>query len=212
MSIPKHILQIAIGEKYISNIPVDLIKNNLLTLNPGYEYTLFTESDCINFLENNFPLYITLYNRLKIVQHKSDLIRYLYIYMNGGYYVDIDLLPTISFDILSSKINNAACFFIISAHSNEFANGLLGSTQNNSFFMDFVNDMNNDTNINDHGDNVRRMYARVASLVNITPYRTINSIFFLKEVNINHKYYIKCDNDTIVCYSNCHGYPYTIPK
>ena len=54
MLIPKHILQIAIGKEYLNRLPVEIIKNNLLDLNPSFEYTLLTDSTCEEFLNNNF--------------------------------------------------------------------------------------------------------------------------------------------------------------
>jgi len=106
MSIPNDIFQVALGEDYLKKIPLQLIKDNLLLLNPGYTYTLYKDADCLKFLSSNFPEHLELYNSLNRPQYKSDLIRYLYIYINGGYYDDIDLLPIIGFNELNKIMDN----------------------------------------------------------------------------------------------------------
>ena len=83
MSIPKRILQIALGSEYINNLPISLLKKNLLALNDGYEYILLTDNESLNFISSHYPNYVELYTTLIVPQHKSDLVRYLFIYHYG---------------------------------------------------------------------------------------------------------------------------------
>jgi hypothetical protein len=214
--LPKHILQIALGEEYIQKIPLKLIKDNLLFLNPGYRYSLFTEEDCLNFLSSNFPEHLELYKAFTRPQYKSDLIRYLYIYMNGGYYVDIDLLPIIGFDELNKRMEYPSTFFTLGAHKYnnqhiECANGFYGSEGKNPIFLELVKEMYSDINPGDYGMNVKRMYSNLASKMSIEPFKKLNNIFFLEEYcNSDHKYFIRSSLDSDISSSNGNGYPYNL--
>lgn len=222
MLIPKHILQIAIGKEYLNRLPVEIIKNNLLDLNPSFEYTLLTDSTCEEFLNNNFKNYIEPFKQLRLPQHKSDLIRMLYLYKFGGYYVDIDLLPTVSFDTLNTMMNSPICFFTVGAHTNylgvndALANGFIGTIPENVLFMEFINGILRNINPPDFGDYIRMMYSTIVSHVgNIIPYTSINNMYILKEEhvsNTNEKYIINSKPNTMISYSNGHGYPYVSPK
>lgn len=61
----------------------------LKKLNKDYEYKLWTDEDLKNlFKENNLELY-NLWDKMRGVQ-KSDLGRYLILYLEGGFYCDTD--------------------------------------------------------------------------------------------------------------------------
>jgi mannosyltransferase OCH1-like enzyme len=216
MSIPKQILQIALGEDYLKRLPLELIKTNILSLNPRYTYTLFTDSECIAFLTSNFPEHLELYNSLSRPQYKSDLIRYLYIYMNGGYYIDIDLLPTTGFDELNKLMDFPSTFFTLGAHKRdnkhiECANGFFGSEEKNPLLMEFVKEMYTDINPGDYGMNVKRMYSILENKMIIKAFDKVNDIFFLEEYcKGQSNYFIRSCIDRDICYSNGNGYPHNL--
>jgi len=60
-------------------------------LNPEYTYTLFTDIDMDNFVNEHFKGEIAnCYNRLNIIVAKVDFWRYLVLYKYGGIYLDMD--------------------------------------------------------------------------------------------------------------------------
>lgn len=61
-----------------------------IALNPEYEYRFCDDADIIQFLEKDFPDYLSGYNKLKYGASKADLWRYLVIYKYGGIYADLD--------------------------------------------------------------------------------------------------------------------------
>lgn len=217
MSIPRHILQIALGEDYLKKLPLNLIKDNIVRLNPGYIYTLLTYPECVIFLKSNFPEHLELFNSLERPQYKCDLMRYLYLYMNGGYYVDIDLLPIVGFDDINKKMDYPDAFFTLGAHKRnnqyiECANGFMGSNPKNPIYIQLVKEMYSDINPRDYGMNVKRMYSHISNKMEVEPFKKINNIYFLEEYCLNNKYMIRSGINNNVSYSNDSGYPYNLPK
>ena len=89
MGIPKVIMQTGYTEKYESTT-----KTEIMEMNPSFQYEYYNDKDCINFLEKNFPKDVTIaFNKLKPGAFKADLFRYCYLYINGGVYLDLDILP-----------------------------------------------------------------------------------------------------------------------
>lgn len=65
----------------------DLLKQTLI----DYEFFLFDESEMDNFVRENYPGIITnCFNKINIITAKVDFWRYLFLYKNGGIYLDID--------------------------------------------------------------------------------------------------------------------------
>jgi len=58
--------------------------------NPEFEYYLFDDNDCIEFIKNNFdPDVLWAFKNLIPGAYKADLWRYCVLYINGGIYLDI---------------------------------------------------------------------------------------------------------------------------
>ena len=62
------------------------------TLNPEFEHRLYDDTDCLNFVKINYPMYLQFYKNLELPVHKADIFRYLVIHKYGGIYTDIDTL------------------------------------------------------------------------------------------------------------------------
>ena len=62
----------------------------------GWEYKFFTDSDIMEFFGKNpledFPQVTEKFHSFSSGPHKADLFRYYYIYVNGGVFVDSDLM------------------------------------------------------------------------------------------------------------------------
>ena len=211
--IPKRILQIAIGDAYVKGLPLEQIKQNILqNHNTEYDYTLLTDLGCQAFLKESFPQFYNLYNTLQRPQYKSDLVRYLYLYKNGGYYIDIDLLPLIPLYTIFEYTKNSSTFFTIGAHTSskkntfELCNGFIGTKAGNPLFLDLVELMQKDPNPEDYGANVKRLYKKIAVNHSMTPFKSENSVYLFREVQHAGKYYI-VNNKEIIAHSNGHNYP-----
>jgi mannosyltransferase OCH1-like enzyme len=61
-----------------------------INLNPEYEYRFSDNEDILNFIEKEFPEFLTAYHKIKYGASKADLWRYLVLYKYGGIYADLD--------------------------------------------------------------------------------------------------------------------------
>lgn len=97
--IPKIIFQTSAFKKITSTIHRNF--NDYSKFCTGYEYVHFDDNECIEFLKNNFidthPFIVDKFKQLD-GPHKADLIRYAYLYINGGVYIDIDIALTSDLD------------------------------------------------------------------------------------------------------------------
>lgn len=225
--IPKRILQIAIGDDYVRKLPLEKLKHNILIKhNKEYKYTLLTDASCESFLQESFPEYLDLYRSLHYPQHKSDLVRYLYLYTYGGYYIDIDILPLLPLYTIFEYSNNSPTFFSLSAHKNtkkgrsQVCNGFIGTRPKNPIFLELVKAIEEEPNPEDYGRNVQELYRVLAKSHPMTPFKSSNGIYIFQEVKHGAKYYIinsgktkgaiKTYNREIIAHSNGHDYPFSV--
>jgi GR25 family glycosyltransferase involved in LPS biosynthesis len=73
--------------------------NTILTYIPDINYSLYDEIDRINFINSFNSVLLNIYKKLNVGAYKADFFRALYIYINGGLYMDCK-------NILYSNINN----------------------------------------------------------------------------------------------------------
>ena len=90
--IPKVIYQTWHTKKLPTNMNkcVEKLKKN----NPNYEYYLYDDNDCRNYIKDNFNRDVLhAFDKLKPGAYKADLWRYCILYINGGIYLDIKYQP-----------------------------------------------------------------------------------------------------------------------
>jgi hypothetical protein len=94
--ISKIIMQTAKNEpeRYI----VDIINKKC----PGWKYIHFIDNEIIQYFKENpikeFPNIIEKFNSFSKGQHKADLFRYYYLYLNGGIFLDSDAIFEVNID------------------------------------------------------------------------------------------------------------------
>ena len=70
--------------------------------NPEFEYHLYDDNDCIEFIRNNFdPDVLWAFESLIPGAYKADLWRYCILYINGGIYIDIKYKCINEFKLIS---------------------------------------------------------------------------------------------------------------
>jgi hypothetical protein len=211
--IPESILQIALGTPYIQSLPLTYLRNACLHNNPSYQYTLLTDKEAATFLETYFPQYIQLYESLTRPQYKSDLLRYLWLYVNGGYYIDIDILPILPLWTIYEKTENSDSFFSIGAYTNlqkgplEISNGFIASAPKNPIFLELVKAMESEPNPVDYGENVKRLWKYISTKHSMTPFVNENSIYLFKEHEIQPGKFCVIYKQEVIALGNGHGHP-----
>lgn len=87
--VPRRIFQ-TWKEREVQNPVLRSWQNSWKELNPGYSYYIFDDTDNREFVKNNFPDMLELYDSYKENICRVDVIRYMYLYVNGGIYADLD--------------------------------------------------------------------------------------------------------------------------
>jgi mannosyltransferase OCH1-like enzyme len=105
--IPKTIHKVIIvDDGKLPNLP-DGIKKAMETfyrMNPGYKVKIYTGDDCVKYIKDNYNEEILhAYNSLKPYAYKSDLMRQLILYKEGGWYTDVRMVCLQSLDLLNKQ-------------------------------------------------------------------------------------------------------------
>jgi mannosyltransferase OCH1-like enzyme len=85
-------------------LPVGMAKSVLMIkkLNPRFNYFLFDDHDCLEFIKNNYDENVfNAYNSLIPGAYKADLWRYCILYKKGGLYLDIKYRPLDNFHFVN---------------------------------------------------------------------------------------------------------------
>lgn len=99
--IPRIIIQTSRNrpEPYI----VDMIKSS----SPNWMYFHFNDEEVINFFLSNplieFPNMVEKFYSFSYGEHRADLFRYYYLYVNGGVYFDTDAMVEQNLDLITKR-------------------------------------------------------------------------------------------------------------
>ena len=78
--------------------------------NPSYNIELSLDPECVLFLQRYInPFVATLFNYIPRGMYKADLWRLCKLYINGGVYADVDLVPHLNIDNLNKGITFYSC-------------------------------------------------------------------------------------------------------
>lgn len=126
------IYQIFIQSEFTSNSMYESIQT-IINNNKDFNYKLLTNNKIIKLIENDeeFPLLLKAYNKLKPYAYKSDLIRYYILYKYGGIYIDIDFVSINEIKELYNDYDLVVCKDI---DANGISNGFISSKKGNLFF------------------------------------------------------------------------------
>lgn len=79
-------------------------------INVEYNIDFSLDSDCITFLHNHFNDYVVnLFKSIPVGMYKADLWRLCKLYVHGGVYADVDLVPYLNIDSLDKDITFYSC-------------------------------------------------------------------------------------------------------
>lgn len=79
---------------------------HIKNINPKFNYFLYDDNDCREFIQNNFPQDVLYaYDNLIPGAYKADLWRYCILYKKGGIYLDIKYKPLNNFKFINLTEN-----------------------------------------------------------------------------------------------------------
>lgn len=96
---------------YKKNVP-NKVFNRWQILNPEYEIEFSLDAQCIEFLGNINGYLSNLFKEIPVGMYKADLWRLCKLYMNGGAYADVDLVPHLNLDYLDKDVTFYSCMSI----------------------------------------------------------------------------------------------------
>ena len=119
--------------------------NIIKELHPGWEVKLWTDEDNLKLVKEHFPHLLKIYESLEFNIMRADMIRYMYMYTYGGYYLDLDYELFISFD---KEINNTGLLLPLAREKENdgktiIGNCIFGSTPQHPFWKDVLSDLHN---------------------------------------------------------------------
>lgn len=117
-----------------------------------WKHVLYTDEDNLEFVKKHFPDFLPYYNGFKYNIQRADAIRYMWLYINGGLYIDLDYVflenvdslfrdtrSNVSQDISprSSQETPRNMTYLVSSGSisGTFTNSIMASTPRNPFWL-----------------------------------------------------------------------------
>jgi len=116
---------------------------SLQKLNPKWKYYLMTDKDNRIFVQKHFPKYLHMYDCMSYNIQRADIIRYMWLYIHGGVYIDLDYLALQPFDsIFRNRRYHADLFFINSTNYDSYiTNSFMASMPKCSFWLELLNEI-----------------------------------------------------------------------
>jgi len=168
------------------SIHSQLIKKN----NPAFNYFLFDDDDCREFIKNNFSDdVLNAYNALVPSAYKSDLWRYCILYKNGGIYLDIKYRYINNFKLINLTEKE---HFVRDNDGVSIYNALICVKQQNDILLKAINKIVENVKCNFYGIND----------LQITGPKLLETFFDKNEIDnldinmvlINNIHYLKYNN------------------
>ena len=124
---------------------VELIKSS----NPAFNYQLFDDEDCYNFIKENFDENtLNTFSRLIPGAYKADFWRYCILYKLGGIYLDIKFKPVNGFKFINLSENE---HWVLDSDKVGIYNALMVCKPGNPILLKAINQIIENVNNNYYG-------------------------------------------------------------
>lgn len=125
--------------------PPEYVFQNWLKLNPGYKIDFSLDADCESFLNEHFgPEMKAIFNSMPLGMFKADIWRLCNLYIHGGIYADVDIVPMSSMDSILQKHQNVTFLSNLSLDKRGIFQALFATVPRNplllSYIYDFITD------------------------------------------------------------------------
>lgn len=131
--IPKIIHQIYFNLHNKELYEIDLFKKSsdkIQELHPDYKYILWTEYACDKLVKEKLPEQYNFYKSMRYDIQRIDYMRFVILYIYGGIYSDLDLIPIQKFDrVLNKPFFVNTLKKLIPNHNESVQNDFMGSVK-----------------------------------------------------------------------------------
>lgn len=106
---------------------------------PKWKYVFMNDADNLDFVVKHFPQLETWFKNLKFGIQRADVIRYMWLYVNGGIYMDLDIELVTSLEPLFENMSMST--WLVKAPRNllgHYTNFLMASAKHNPFWIDVL--------------------------------------------------------------------------
>ena len=111
--------------------------NKIIKYNPEFNYKLYDDDDCRNFIKENFDTNVlNAFDCLKPGAYKADLWRYCILYKNGGIYLDIKYEAVNNFKFINLIEKE---HWVLDLDKNGIYNALMVCKSNNKILLQAIN-------------------------------------------------------------------------
>jgi mannosyltransferase OCH1-like enzyme len=111
-------------------------------LHPEATYMFWSDVDNRRFVAEHFPDFLDRYDSFPHNIQRADAIRYMILYVHGGVYSDLDIIPNKN---VFEHLDSGDVFLMHSANvNNVFTNSFMASRPRQQFWLDAINAMKKD--------------------------------------------------------------------
>ena len=124
---------------HTKQLPPMMLKNTefIKQSNPAFNYMLFDDNDCREFIKNNFKVdVLNAFDTLIPGAYKADLWRYCVLYIIGGIYIDIKYIPINGFKFISLTEKE---HWVLDIDKNGIYNALIVAKPGNNILLQAIN-------------------------------------------------------------------------
>ena len=173
--------------------PPQIVFDRWEKLNPDYQLYFSLDKDCIDFLQKHFGNSIVeLFKNIKEGMYKADLWRLCKLYILGGIYADIDLIPYISInDIIKKSNNNTTFYSTLGWGSGQIFQAMIITTPKNPLLLSFL-----------HSFILKKLYLKVQNGPTVDMFNCMKYNLFKADIIKTIKPFINYNLNEILIYIN----------
>lgn len=111
---------------------------SVVTHLPHWKHVVMSDADNLHFVESHFPHLKDFYVGLKYGIQRSDVIRYMWLFIHGGVYMDLDIEILAELDELFPGNPGDECLYLLKAPRNfagHYTNFFMASSPRHPFWL-----------------------------------------------------------------------------
>ena len=114
--------------------------DSIKTVMSDWEYILMNDDDNRNFVKQYFPDFLSYYDAFPHNIQRADAIRYCFLYIYGGIYMDLDF--EVQRDLSPLFVSTADVFLVCSGNvSSYYTNSFMASRPRAKFWLEVIEEM-----------------------------------------------------------------------